>query len=82
MLCTKCNEPIKKGEKYYRTKKGPHHDICPIIMSKYCDCKKWKINWPILSPTFVFNDIYYNDYEKEMFQFCPWCGKKLSMVAT
>ena len=30
MICTHCTRPIVKGQKYYRTKKGPHHSVCPI----------------------------------------------------
>lgn len=29
MTCTKCQQPISKGEKYHRTKVGPHHRDCP-----------------------------------------------------
>lgn len=28
MTCTKCKQPIKKGEKYHRTKVGQHHREC------------------------------------------------------
>ena len=26
--CTRCNEEIKKKQKYYTTKKGSHHEVC------------------------------------------------------
>ncbi len=28
MICTRCSEPIEKGERYYRTGKGSHHEQC------------------------------------------------------
>lgn len=31
MNCTRCTTPILKGERYHRTKKGPHHSVCPHV---------------------------------------------------
>lgn len=28
MTCTKCHQPIVRGHRYWRTKKGPHHRDC------------------------------------------------------
>ena len=29
MTCTRCQWPITEGQKYYRTKRGAHHEECP-----------------------------------------------------
>lgn len=29
MTCTRCQQSIVKGQKYYRTKRGSHHETCP-----------------------------------------------------
>lgn len=29
MTCTRCQQPITREQKYYRTKKGSHHAECP-----------------------------------------------------
>jgi hypothetical protein len=35
MICTRCGVNILKGEKYYRTKRGPHHETCPQVSVAY-----------------------------------------------
>ena len=34
MTCTKCGRRIEKGEKFYRTVKGPHHESCSGVCVK------------------------------------------------
>ena len=34
MICTRCNSSIQKGERYHRTKLGPHHWECPPMTVK------------------------------------------------
>ena len=29
MICTRCNYDIQKGQRYWRTKRGAHHRVCP-----------------------------------------------------
>jgi hypothetical protein len=31
MECTKCKKPIAAGQKYHRTKRGPHHRDCSLV---------------------------------------------------
>jgi len=33
MICVKCNLQIKRGERYHRTKRGPHHRQCSVAWS-------------------------------------------------
>lgn len=31
MICTRCGGAIKRGEKFHRTGKGPHHEACEVM---------------------------------------------------
>lgn len=38
MKCTRCGQPIIKGQPYARTKNGPHHfkpEQCPVSVADY-----------------------------------------------
>jgi hypothetical protein len=36
MTCTRCQRQIAKGQKYYRTKRGPHHETCFVFRASEC----------------------------------------------
>ena len=45
-----------------------------------CDCKKWEQNMPLLDGCVVIADIHHCQYTGSQFAFCPWCGKRLTIV--
>lgn len=48
MTCTRCGQPIIKGQKHHRTRKGPHHAQCPATVLVYGGalCLPWKAQGP------------------------------------
>jgi hypothetical protein len=56
--------------------------ICGTDM-RICDCKDWKPNVEIIDSALAIAFIhgFQQDDHVDVFNFCPWCGKKLVEVA-
>lgn len=49
------------------------------MTKKECKCKEWKENIPILESTLIMQIVRgHSDGLNKSFDFCPYCGKKLS----
>lgn len=35
MKCTRCKTDILKGDRYWRTRQGPHHKVCPPFPGRW-----------------------------------------------
>ena len=42
-----------------------------------CNCKAWKENIPKIQGASVMMWNHGMEYTGDIFQYCPWCGKKL-----
>jgi len=49
-------------------------------MIRYCDCLDWKPNIDYINSTIMMYSVHSygaDPYNLTLFQYCPWCGKKL-----
>lgn len=45
---------------------------------RYCDCKDWEENNPKLNAGYGLLSVHgVKGYEGKLFEYCPWCAKKL-----
>ena len=44
---------------------------------KICDCKDYHDNVEYLHAPFKLNLIVIGEYKGKIFEFCPWCGRRL-----
>ena len=47
-----------------------------------CDCKEWDLGWPQIEGAQMLAWNHGSPYTGPIFNFCPWCRKKLRRVKT
>jgi hypothetical protein len=47
---------------------------------KLCDCKDWKENVEVIDSALVLAFTHGSTESVKSFEFCPWCGKRLTDV--
>lgn len=52
-----------------------------MVESKECDCDKWKRNESKIVGIFIMAAIHHATYDGELYDYCGWCGKALSVAA-
>jgi hypothetical protein len=53
-----------------------------IMVHKFCNCRDWNNNMRKIDNVFTFAAFHggedkLNGYDGKIFEYCPWCGKKL-----